>query len=281
MNNFWQRLFTGAVFTGTLVAAIILSGWYLHITLGILAVLTLQEFYKLFDKSAYSPDPILGPLLGLGIYAMYILDLRVMMVGKFPHEYYVYALIMLFPIIAISELYRKKKTPFQNIGLSVLGMVYVLVPLILLNRLSLDWDAKSGVYDPHQVWPILAIFLIVWSNDTFAYLVGKQWGKTKLFERISPKKSWEGFFGGLIFAIICGNIIGYFQDGAYIEYTTYALIISVLGTIGDLIESMLKRSLGVKDSGKILPGHGGLLDRLDAVLFAIPFIFIAHELIFN
>lgn len=279
MSNFWQRLFTGAVFTGALVAAVILSGWYLYIVFGLLLLLTLQEFAQLFKKSVYSPDPLVGPVIGFFIYIFYIIAFT--SEGQLtPWLYFLSSCILLFPVLAIFELFRKKKTPFQNIGISLLGILYILVPFILLVAMSREANNETVPKLENQTWPVLAIFLIVWSNDTFAYLVGRKWGKTKLFERISPKKSWEGFFGGLVFALICGNLIAYFQDGAYLEYSVYALIISIFGTVGDLIESMLKRSLGVKDSGTILPGHGGLLDRLDAVLFAIPFIFICNKFLF-
>ncbi|MCG8578099.1 MAG: phosphatidate cytidylyltransferase [Flavobacteriales bacterium] len=276
MNNFWQRLTTGALFTGLLVCSIILSGWYLHLMMGLLAFLSLQEFYKLFEKSAYKPDAILGPILGVLIYSFFIYDLQNYLREE-STSWTIVLLLLSFPLIAISELYRKKKTPFQNMGITILGIFYLLTPFVLINLLAINPEEKNVI---DQIWPVLAIFLIVWSNDTFAYLIGKQWGKRRLFERISPKKSWEGFWGGFLFAIICGNIIAFFTNEAYVQYTVYAIIISVMGTIGDLIESMLKRSLNVKDSGKILPGHGGILDRLDAVLFAIPFIYICHFYLF-
>ena len=277
MTNFWQRLFTGAVFTGILILATVFSGWFLHVVFGLIALLSLQEFYQLFSKSASKPDPILGPILGTLIYFFLIYDLRHPQEIDSLSVYSACVLLLTFPIIAIAELYRKKNTPFQNMGLTLAGIIYIITPCVLVNYLALNTETLEVA----ETWPVLAILLIVWSNDTFAYLIGKQWGRTKLFERISPKKTWEGFIGGLLFAIICGTIIAWLTDHEFIKYSIYAICISTVGTLGDLIESMLKRSLSVKDSGNLLPGHGGLLDRFDAFIFIVPVIYLLHTFVFN
>ena len=127
-------------------------------------------------------------------------------------------------------------------------------------------------YSPHRVWGLL---WLVWTNDSFAYIIGSRIGKTKLFERISPNKTWEGTIGGAIGAIIMAWVLSlYFSDFTMVEWVSLALVAAIFGTMGDLVESMMKRSLGVKDSGSLLPGHGGMLDRFDAFIFAIPFYFI-------
>ena len=153
-------------------------------------------------------------------------------------------------------------------------MGYVIFPFLLITRLPL----AEGVFNPKI---IIGLFILIWINDTMAYVVGKSIGKRKLFERISPKKTIEGFLGGLVFAVICSVFIAqyYILQPVFI-WISIALIVGIIGTIGDLVESKFKRIAGVKDSGKIMPGHGGILDRLDSIIFAGPFVFLLYQ-IFN
>ena len=262
MSNIVQRAITGAIFVAVLVLCIVFGGFYFHILFGIIGVVGLNEFYGLFKKSQVKPNTSLGIVLGTLFYLFASWAFSYESWQPFYH-----GLILLgFPLLALAELSRKKKHPFENIGVTILGIVYVVLPLVLLNWMM--WD--NQVKDWSNYVPVLSIFILVWTSDTFAYLVGSKIGKHKLFERISPKKSWEGFFGGLIFACIVGGVIGYFNGGMYFQYMVLGIIIAIFGTIGDLIESMLKRSLNIKDSGNILPGHGGILDRIDAVLYVVP-----------
>ncbi len=170
----------------------------------------------------------------------------------------------------VFELYLKSNKPFENIAYTILGIFYITIPLILFNAMAF-MQTQSNEYH----WQILiGYFLILWASDTGAYLAGRQFGKHKLFERISPKKTWEGSIGGLFSAFLLGYICSiYYTDFTLLQWQTIALIIVVTGTFGDLIESMLKRSLSIKDSGNILPGHGGLLDRLDGLFISVPFVF--------
>lgn len=273
MNNFWQRAVTGTLFVVVLVGAIVLGGWYMHITFGLIVFFGLLEFYKLFDKTETQPQRIVGTVIGSSLYTCLILINA--FTGKTNHLFMAAALgIAVLSLIVIStiELTRARKNPFQNISITYAGIFYVVLPFILLNILG---DSTS------KYWLVLSIFILIWCNDTFAYLTGKLIGKHKLFERISPKKTWEGFIGGIIFAIIGGITLAYFLEASYIKYITYAIVAGVIGTAGDLVESMLKRSVDVKDSGSILPGHGGILDRFDAVLFVVPVIFFLEKFIFT
>lgn len=273
MSNLWQRALTGTIFVAIIICAIIFKSWVFHLTFGIIGLIGLNEFYSLFKKSPSSPHQTLGVIFGFliylsGISLIYYPDQSRFLIGS---------TFFAFVLIALAELYRKKKTPFENIGITILGMVYIIVPLLLLNFLI---EFNPETYTITNFWPVLSIFILVWCSDTFAYLVGRKIGKHKLFERISPKKSWEGFFGGLVFSVLGGLLIAYFTEQSVFQFIIYGIVISVFGTLGDLIESMLKRSLNIKDSGNILPGHGGILDRIDAALYVIPIIYFLHYFVF-
>ncbi len=191
-------------------------------------------------------------------------------------------IIWLFVIICrfVMQLYIRSESPLSDISKSMMTQLYIGLPLGLMTLL-----AAYG-----KLHFILAIFLMIWINDTGAFLVGSTLGKHRLFERISPKKSWEGFFGGLIFNIIAG-VLFYIYGAAFwgLSYMNIyqsiglGVVVTVFGTWGDLIESMIKRNLQIKDSGNLIPGHGGILDRIDSLLLVIPavyiYVFLLHELI--
>ena len=268
-----KRAIFGGIFVAILVVCIVLGGLYFHVLFALMAVISLNEFYGLYRKKRISPNVILGILIGLAFYILGSWGYS----QSFLQPYLLILGIMSFPIIALSELYRKKRMPFENIGITMLGWAYIVLPLILLNDLM--WDNTQETWTNYL--PVLSIFIMVWTSDTFAYLIGKNIGKHKLFERISPNKSWEGFFGGALFAALAGGLIAYYINESIWVYVGLGLIIATVGTLGDLIESMLKRSLNVKDSGKIIPGHGGILDRIDAVLYVIPVVYVYFYLMSN
>jgi phosphatidate cytidylyltransferase len=173
------------------------------------------------------------------------------------------------------ELFLNPARPFDNVGRHLLGLFYISIPFTLLVYLSMPLGEffTDGEYTP---WRVFGLLGLVWTNDTMAYLVGSQIGKRKLFERISPGKTWEGFIGGGLCTMAVAWGISHWLD-AYTpaQWLALAAVAAIFGTLGDLVESMLKRSLGIKDSGNLLPGHGGLLDRFDAFVFAIPFYWLA------
>lgn len=274
MSNFWQRAITGTIFVVVLVGAILLGGWYMHVTFGLITALGLFEFYSLFENSDSKPQKIIGTFAGTSLYFLALFS------WYFGQPFGTAFLVVAVSVILISgfaELFRKQIKPFENIALTVTGIVYVMIPFLLLNFLGFSFSLFELKMN---YWPVLTIFILIWCNDTFAYLTGRLIGKHKLFERISPKKTWEGFIGGVFFAVIAGVLIAYFNDENYLKLIVYGIIAGVVGTFGDLVESMLKRSLNVKDSGSILPGHGGILDRFDAVLFVVPIIFVLDRFIF-
>ena len=167
--------------------------------------------------------------------------------------------------VFIYELYSNSQEPFGNIAYIVLGLFYIGIPFALVSFIAFDGDVFY-----YRV--VFGLLLLTWVNDTGAYLVGSQFGKTPLFPRISPNKTWEGSIGGAVTCILFGYVLHLlFDEIGLIQWLVLATIVGVFGGIGDLVESMLKRSVGVKDSGNLLPGHGGLLDRFDAFIFVIPF----------
>ena len=157
---------------------------------------------------------------------------------------------------------------------------YIILPFVFITKISFGIND----YNPKI---IIGLFILIWTNDTFAYIVGKSIGKNKLFEKISPKKTMEGFFGGIVFAVLAGYLISKyyirakpeFSEKSILIWTSIAVIVGIMGTIGDLIESKFKRIAGVKDSGSFMPGHGGILDRLDSVIFVAPIIFLFYQIL--
>ena len=180
---------------------------------------------------------------------------------------WLFVTLLVFMLFFIVELFRKKDDTAGNIAYSILPVIYIVVPFS-----SLNFFFNPGLHGTLSRYFIpLGFFLLLWTNDIFAYLTGLAIGRHKLFERLSPKKTWEGTFGGLVFSVLMAwGISFYIQDLSLVEWIVMALIIVIFGTLGDLSESMLKRKFAVKDSGRILPGHGGVLDRFDAMMFSAP-----------
>jgi len=261
VNNFRKRIITGTIF----IAAILGSIWWGPLSFQVLffiaALCSLQEFYKLVKSDTLKPNFLLGFLIGAISYLL-------ISISAFSDEH-LNKLVLLAPLsmlIFIAELYRKKENPFGNIGYTILGIFYIIIPFALLSQLA----AHQGVYDRGILF---GFFFLVWSNDSFAYVFGNLFGKHKLFERISPKKSWEGVIGGGISTLGIAYLLSIYQPQIGLtDWLMLAIIIVITGILGDLIESLLKRSLGVKDSGTILPGHGGFLDRFDALFLSVPFV---------
>jgi phosphatidate cytidylyltransferase len=178
-------------------------------------------------------------------------------------------LLLLFFLLFIVELFLQSKQPFTNMGNYLLGVVYIGVPFALLITISLWRDD----YAPMRVFGLL---FLTWTNDTMAYMLGSQIGKTPFFARISPKKTWEGTLAGIVCTYIVAILMSlWIKDFGLWEWLLLASCVAVFGTLGDLVESMFKRSIAIKDSGSILPGHGGFLDRFDSFIFTLPFAWLA------
>jgi phosphatidate cytidylyltransferase len=178
-------------------------------------------------------------------------------------------------LIFLAELYRKSEAPFHNIAYTFLGILLVILPFNFFHALAFI----EGVYNFHLP---LGFLLLLWAHDTGAYLVGVKLGKNRLFERHSPKKSWEGLIGGMVTSLLVSWILShYYTELSALHWAAISLIIAVIGTYGDLVESMLKRSMDKKDSGSLLPGHGGLLDRFDGLFLSVPLVFVYLYIVFR
>lgn len=245
-----------------IVAGICWSEWTYFAIFFLITFLSLREFYKLAGLDGLMPQATLGVFSGLIIFTLSFLIER----GSISYRYY----FLIFPLVSLVymiKLYKKTETkPFTNIAFMFLGIFYVAVPFTLLNIAVFE----NGIYNFEIIFGCL---FILWASDTGAYFAGTFLGKRKLFERISPKKSWEGFFGGAFLALVFTLLMAhFFHTLALWQWLVVGVIIIVGGTFGDLVESLLKRSMAIKDSGSSLPGHGGFLDRFDGLLISAPFI---------
>lgn len=256
------RAITGLIFVIVVLASIILNAYLFVGFFTVVSACCLYEYYRIAGDSQGRPNLLLGLVTGviaLGLYGACQLGMVSFsaLLGMTP----------LALMVLIVPLYQKHSDkPFAGIAYTFLGLIYVIVPFALFVTLGF----LSGAY--HYPLP-LGFMLILWGNDTGAYLVGRFLGKLLLFERISPKKTWEGLFGGIVLAFIVALVLSHYYPVLNVwQWIAMALLISVFGTFGDLVESMLKRSQQVKDSGAILPGHGGLLDRFDGLLLAAPMV---------
>jgi phosphatidate cytidylyltransferase len=273
MNNFWARTITGLSMVFILFAALYLSEWLVAAIFFAVTVLGLLEFYQLLSTGDSQPQRLYGSIAG----GLFYLCVAWIHFGSFSFTSSwpgLLPFILPLPLIFLSfiiEIYRKKPAPVTNIAITVLGILYVALPFSLLILLN-------GADKPHFLgFPAIltGYFILTWFYDTGAYLYGKQFGRHKLFERISPKKSWEGTIAGAVVAFL--TALGFtflIPEVPAADWFVLTAIVLVFGTLGDLVESLFKRSLSIKDSGTILPGHGGILDRFDTILISAPFVFL-------
>jgi phosphatidate cytidylyltransferase len=268
-NNLTQRIITGLLGSAGVITAICIGPWTYYAVFFIICLFTLLEFYKLIGLDGMVPVKAFGTFCGLTIFTLsFFIESQ-----RLSYHYY-YLFFPLVSCVYMIKLYKKtERKPFTNIAFTFLGIFYVSVPFALLNITAFN----DGTYNYEIVFGLL---FILWASDTGAYFAGTFFGKRKLFERISPKKSWEGFFGGAFLALVFAyGLAQFFDTFTLIQWIVIGLIIIIGGTFGDLVESLLKRSIEIKDSGSALPGHGGFLDRFDGLLISMPFIVAFVELV--
>ncbi len=272
MKNLAVRSASGAALAAVMLGAILWSQWSFGALLAVLTLVGMHEFYALCERRGAAPQRLLGLLAGLVLlglnFAFVSDDIRILGAASGPFGCAMAFLLLLLPLMFVCELYRKREDPAADIAATVLGIVYVALPFSLLCYVPL---LASDAWNP---WVMVAYVVIIWANDVCAYLVGMTIGRRKLFERLSPKKSWEGFFGGLVGAVAAGFAAGRLLGASPAAWAGLALVAAVVAVAGDLAESMFKRAAGVKDSGALIPGHGGVLDRFDAMLLSAPFVFV-------
>ena len=262
-SNLAQRVITALIGATAIIAGSFYSEWIYFLIFGIILAFSQMEFYKLSGLDGMLPLKSFGTFIGLTIFCMSFLVEK----QNLPDKYY----FLIFPLVSMIffiKLYRKSdKKPFTGIAYTFLGIFYVAVPFCLLNV------AAFSVDDTFHYEIIIGSLLILWASDSGAYFAGTKFGKTKLFERVSPKKSWEGSLGGALAAFIMALCLSnFFLVLAQWQWFCITGIIIIAGTYGDLIESLFKRSIAIKDSGNKLPGHGGFMDRFDGLLLSAPFI---------
>lgn len=265
-SNFLQRAITGVIFVAVLVGCILGGPISFTILFALISALTINEFGTIVNRreNTRMNKPI-SILAGLFLFLCFGY------IGVVPgaNEIFIpYLFLILY--LFISELYKKQPNPLNNWAYAMMSQIYIALSFALLNVLAYHSSAADSVSQYNPILP-LSIFIFNWVNDTGAYCTGMLFGKHRLFERISPKKSWEGSIGGAVFSIIAAIVLAHFftflSTGIWIGL---GLTVVVFGTWGDLTESLMKRTLGIKDSGNILPGHGGMLDRFDSTHMAVP-----------
>jgi phosphatidate cytidylyltransferase len=281
--TFRTRALTSLVFVAVMLTGLLWNTWSFFILFSIIHFGCWYEYQKLLTKI----DPAYAEISGFQKYGVMIAGWCIMMFCSRPddgdmgniglHNAGLYGGLLFLFILPVAEILYTRKTYLRNMGYSVLGLIYISLSLGLL--LNLRTYYPGGPLQNVNKLLVLAIILSLWVNDTMAYLIGSLIGKTPL-AKISPKKTWEGTIGGIIFAIITMGAVGFFLSSSGFEmqsatqWMIVAAIAAITGTVGDLLQSKLKRLADVKDSGHIMPGHGGFLDRFDSLLFATPFIWL-------
>ena len=271
MSSFWQRTLSGTVYVALIVASILVHPIFFGILFLLFTMWAVREQHKLFNSTKFTT---IGSMLAGGwlfamtwlfeqFEALSLLQLKLLFCG--------YCLLLI--ILLAAELWEKAENPVHNWGHILVSQIMIALPFALMN-----------VVHGRSKFLLLALFITIWVNDTFAYCVGvltakRKNGNHKMFPRVSPKKSWEGLFGGFAFALLAGYV--YYKVGWLVDFEhplltalAFALLVAVAGTFGDLMESLMKRTIGVKDSGRFMPGHGGILDRFDSILLATPIVAI-------
>ena len=273
MSTFTTRLISGTVYVALIVLVLLLSMvWGLWLLLSVFAVAGIIEFNRLTGVNR----PYIFRIVldcAAAVWLLYATAQYGMAISHGLGIFLPYLLYLLYVVCRSTFLPHQAMLP--SLGNSLIGQLYIAVPLALTIRLTLVVDPFSSMTQFDGLL-LLAIFIFIWVNDTGAYLVGSRWGKRRLAPNISPKKSVEGSIGGLILVLLSAVILRLllFPELSWLRILLIAAVVAIFGTIGDLFESSLKRRAGVKDSGKLIPGHGGILDRIDSLLLAVPAVYL-------
>ncbi len=282
MKDLLIRTASGAVLAAVVVGATLVSRWSFGALLAVVAVGCVAEFYRLCRKCGSEPLRTLGIVTTLAVVALgFTVFMQFGEVRLHTHASETILGLLLFlllvvPAVFVAELRHDSGTPIANVATTLMGVLYVGVPVAMMPFITLlvnggEWDGRV----------MLCYVALIWVNDVFAYLVGVSVGRHRMCERISPKKSWEGFVGGVVATIGAAVLFGWLLGQSLPVWGGLGLVVAAAGVAGDFTESLFKRSAGVKDSGAIMPGHGGFLDRFDALLLSLPFAFVYLLIVWN
>jgi phosphatidate cytidylyltransferase len=280
-KKFITRTLSATVFAGVLLSSIFINYLTFSLLFLVVSIWALHEFYKLMEIKQLTPNKTIGFSVGLLWYLFSFFwcadELELIEVKGSVLMFLLFSSFVLIFIVSSIELFRNKEKPFENIAVTIFGVLYAVLPFCLFHFIACpdSLSLLSFGTKHYESLIVFGLFLLIWSNDTFAYLVGSFIGKHKMYERISPGKTWEGTIGGALLTVIFSAFFyKWFGVLSSKDWILIGVIVAVFGTIGDLIESMLKRSVGVKDSGNVMPGHGGILDRFDSLIYVLPFVFL-------
>lgn len=280
LKNFIVRTLSGAVLLLVILGAMWVGFYGFLALLLFITVVGTWEFYTLAKAKGYEPQRGLGVAIALLFYVATAMlsTMAIDSVKQFTDNDTIITWVsimiilgvVLVAIIFVAEVFRNRTTPIANVATTIAGIGYVALPMALMTIVPM---LIGGHGNWRAIYFLLYLFL-VWGNDVFAYLAGVTMGRHKMCERLSPKKSWEGFVGGVLGSLVVGVVAACVLNSSYIMWLGLALVVSLSSVVGDLVESMFKRDAGVKDSGNIMPGHGGILDRFDAFIISVPFAFV-------
>ena len=272
LKNLVKRSLSGIIYVALIVACVILGGWWFNALLLLFTILGVVEFHSLVDKSVSKKTSVVPLVTDLLASVALVLGMSYSLA-------FLAIFILCLIVRLIAQLYIHEDAPLVRLAYSYMGVFYIALPLGLLGFIMemLGEDIAKAL--------LLTMFVMIWLNDTGAFLVGSSMGRHKLFPSISPKKSWEGAIGGVIFSIGAAFVVkycfpDYFDSVTIVQLCVMGLIVGIISIWGDLVESMIKRTLHVKDSGNLIPGHGGILDRIDSLLLVAPAVAVYFFIIF-